>query len=321
MERMRQGLVERIEGQRRLYLEVGGHLGHDGHASRVLPGFRPDAKLVLLKKLSEEVTTRVIVAVHAAKVEENAPTANTGLRYVEACKNLVQEYDALFGVAALVVTRVKNEHSEALKAFCERFRPLVPAVHCHNEIANYPHDLESVMRGLDANSAIQVPSDARLILVTGVQANSGKLGTCLSQLRKEERAIYSKLELFPIWNLHPRHAINLAYEAATADIGDAVEWDPYEKDGKTTCNYNRDIEAFPVLRRIMECLLPKGDALLDGIYRSPTAMGVNYAGFAIVDESVCIEASRREIHRRLKEYESCGDEKAVARVKGIIESM
>ncbi len=311
------GMTERIEARcaqcSRLYLEVGGHLFFDGHASRVLPGFAPSAKLALLRLLPMKKTA--VVCCHAALIERDERTSNTGAPYTKAALQLVEALRDTVGVAAVVVTRCSSHPSSALRAFAARMtaKCAVP-VHLHAAVEGYPEPAKA-LAGFAANSVVAVPAGVKLVLVTGVQANSGKLATCLSQLYHERTALYSKLELFPIHDLPPRHAVNLAYEAATADLGDVVMDDPFQPG---SCNYNRDVAAFPLLRALMESLCSSQPHLLASFYSSPTAMGINCARQAIRDEAACMAAARKEIARRSLAFGEQGDEAARQRVARLL---
>lgn len=317
-------IKRRLSEYGRLYLEVGGHLQYDSHASRVLPGFHPGGKLMILSKLN--VDKACIVCTHAAKIIENGPTSNSQLHYQDAALSLISDLSKTFDVAALVVTRAKSGDSlhPELSSFLAVVKSKFPNIqtHVHHEIPDYPRDLQRAMNGFAENSVVQFRPSTSLVIVTGVQANSGKLGTCLSQLYHEKGgAIYSKIELFPIWNLAPDHPINVAYEAATADLGDSNCWDPFHLDGKQATNYNRDVEAFPVLKSLMESVLSstvskeKASHLMSQLYVSPTSMGVNRAGFCITDEPLCSKESRREIARRFLAFTADGLKDAARRVK------
>jgi uncharacterized protein (UPF0371 family) len=255
---------------------------------------------------------------------QNAVTQNTNgtKTYTETCLKLLHQFSANFGkeaVAAVVITRInQNSTLEEFKPFEKTILQHFPhlQVHYHRAIEGYPHDIVKVREGFANNSRIQIPETCRLVIMTGVEANSGKLGTCLSQLFHEKDSVYSKLELFPIWNLSIAHPVNLAYEAATADIGDYVMEDTFEKGAAV--NYNRDIEAFPVLRNLMEGLL-EDRSLLDSLYRSPTAMGINVAGNCIVDEALCNKCAKQEIVRRFFVYRN--DSIAQERCAGLMKRL
>lgn len=287
------------EARGRVLLEVGGHLLCDRHAARVLPGFAPDAKLQVVQTLARQRSVEVCVCAHAADLVANDPIQNGGLPYREAAHALVTRLrDAGLRVAYVVATRCRPEHHAQLADFAASFATAGVVVHQHAHTPGYP-DPECALRGFAANSALR--SSASVLVVTGVQANAGKLSVCLSELAhaEGEAVLYSKLELFPLWDRPPAHAVNAAYEAATADIGDVVCVDPFHAGGAT--NYNRDVEAFPILRALMERLV-RDSALLARWYSSPTAMGVNTAGACIVDEAQCERAAVEEIARRVEVY-------------------
>lgn len=292
---MSESIASRIDrGGGRMYLEVGGHLFFDSHASRVLPGFNPMSKLLLLSRRIS-VRTSSIVCVHAAVLEENGVTANSKESARATCINLVEALRSHVGCSAIVVTRVL-ELSEALLQFGAELRNhfVDLQVVFHRVTPGYPHNLAAALAGFESNEQIKIDPSVQLCLVSGVQANSGKLATCLSQLYKEKNSIYSKLELFPIHDLPASHPSALAYEAATSDVGDVVMPDPFCP-GST--NYNRDIEAFPLVRELMKHIVKDSD-LMNIYYSSPTAMGLNRASEAITNAKVCEQAALREVGLR-----------------------
>ena len=279
----------------KLYLEFGGKLYDDNHASRVLPGFQPDSKLRMLLQLKDQV--EMVIAINADDIEKNKVRGDLGITYDRDVIRLIDVFRG-FGlyVSSVVLTRY---HGQSLaKAFQSRLEGLGIRVYHHYEIAGYPADTAHIVseEGFGKNDYIETTRS--LVVVTAPGPGSGKLATCLSQLYHEhERGItagYAKFETFPIWNIPLNHPVNLAYEAATADLNDVNMIDPFhlEAYGVTTVNYNRDVEAFPVLVAIFEKILGHCP------YKSPTDMGVNMAGNCIVDDAVCCEASRKEIVRR-----------------------
>mgnify|MGYP000756223139 CR=1 FL=1 len=279
----------------KLYLEFGGKLYDDNHASRVLPGFQPDSKLRMLLQLKEQV--EMVIAINADDIEKNKVRGDLGITYDRDVIRLIDIFRG-FGlyVSSVVLTRF---HEQALaKAFQSRLEGLGIRVYHHFEIPGYPSDTGYIVSpdGFGKNDYIETTRS--LVVVTAPGPGSGKLATCLSQLYHEHirgnTAGYAKFETFPIWNLPLKHPVNLAYEAATADLNDVNMIDPFhlEAYGETTVNYNRDVEVFPVLRTIFESILGRCP------YQSPTDMGVNMAGSCIVDDAVCREASRMEILRR-----------------------
>ena len=279
----------------KLYLEFGGKLYDDNHASRVLPGFRPDSKLRMLLQLKEQV--EMVIAINADDIEKNKVRGDLGITYDRDVIRLIDIFRG-FGlyVSSVVLTRF---HEQALaKAFQSRLEGLGIRVYHHFEIPGYPSDTGYIVSpdGFGKNDYIETTRS--LVVVTAPGPGSGKLATCLSQLYHEHirgnTAGYAKFETFPIWNVPLNHPVNLAYEAATADLNDVNMIDPFhlEAYGVTTVNYNRDIEIFPVVNAMFELIAGESP------YKSPTDMGVNMAGNCIVDDEVCREASCKEIVRR-----------------------
>ena len=279
----------------KLYLEFGGKLFDDYHASRVLPGFQPDSKIRMLQTLKDDV--EIVIAICAGDIEKNKMRGDLGISYDADVLRLIDVFrDLGFYVGSVVITQYAGQ--PAADAFIKRLDTLGVRSCKHYPIAGYPSDVAHIVSdaGLGRNDYIE--TSRPLIVVTAPGPGSGKMATCLSQLYHDNRrgipAGYAKYETFPIWNLPLKHPVNLAYEAATADLNDVNMIDPFhlEAYGKTTVNYNRDVEIFPVLNAMFE--------KIQGIspYKSPTDMGVNMAGFAIVDDAACQEASRMEILRR-----------------------
>ena len=279
----------------KLYLEFGGKLYDDYHASRVLPGFQPDSKLRMLLQLKDQV--EMVIAINAADIEKNKIRGDLGITYDRDVIRLIDIFRS-FGlyVSSVVLTRY-NEQSTA-KAFQSRLESLGLKVYHHYAIQGYPSDTAHIVsdEGFGKNEYIETTRE--LVVVTAPGPGSGKLATCLSQLYHEHKrgvqAGYAKFETFPVWNLSLNHPVNLAYEAATADLSDVNMIDPFHLDayGTTTVNYNRDVEAFPVLVAMFERILGECP------YKSPTDMGVNMVGNCITDDAVVREASCQEIVRR-----------------------
>ena len=288
----------------KLYLEFGGKLYDDNHASRVLPGFQPDSKLRMLLQLKDQV--EMVIAINADDIEKNKVRGDLGITYDRDVIRLIDVFRS-FGlyVSSVVLTRFRSQ--PLAMAFQSRLEGLGIRVYHHFEIAGYPANTGLIVspEGFGKNDYIETTRS--LVVVTAPGPGSGKLATCLSQLYHEhERGItagYAKFETFPIWNIPLNHPVNLAYEAATADLNDVNMIDPFhlEAYGVTTVNYNRDVEAFPVLVAIFEKILGYCP------YKSPTDMGVNMAGNCIVDDEATCEASRQEIIRRY--YEALCDQK------------
>ena len=285
--------IERFGGK--LYLEFGGKLYDDYHASRVLPGFCPDSKLRMLLQMKDQV--EMVIAINAADIEKNKVRGDLGITYDRDVIRLIDIFrDLGLYVSSVVLTRYKEQ--AIVKAFQSRLEGLGIRVYHHYEIEGYPSDTAHIVsdNGFGQNEYIETSRE--LVVVTAPGPGSGKLATCLSQLYHEHqrgvRAGYAKFETFPIWNLSLNHPVNLAYEAATADLNDVNMIDPFHLDayGITTVNYNRDVEAFPVLVAIFEKILGHCP------YKSPTDMGVNMAGNCIINNDAVREASCQEIIRR-----------------------
>ena len=279
----------------KLYLEFGGKLFDDYHASRVLPGFEPDSKIRMLQQLKDDV--EIVIAIGAPDIEKNKIRGDLGIPYEEDVLRLIDIFRGMdLYVGSVVVTQYNGQ--SAADAFLKRLTALGIRVYRHYPIAGYPHNVELIVsdQGYGRNEYIETTHP--LVVVTAPGPGSGKMATCLSQLYHENQrgiqAGYAKFETFPIWNLPLKHPVNLAYEAATADLNDVNMIDPFhlEAYGVTTVNYNRDVEIFPVLRTIFENILGTCP------YKSPTDMGVNMAGNCIVDDEACCLASRMEILRR-----------------------
>lgn len=279
----------------KLYLEFGGKLYDDNHAARVLPGFQPDSKLQMLLQLKDQV--EMVIVINADDIEKNKIRGDLGITYDRDVLRLLDVFKG-FGlyVSSVVLTRFDGQ--AVAKAFQARLEGLGVKVYHHYDIAGYPADTAHVVsdEGFGKNEYIE--TSRQLVVVTAPGPGSGKLATCLSQLYHENirgnQAGYAKFETFPIWNLPLNHPVNLAYEAATADLNDVNMIDPFHLDayGVTTVNYNRDVEAFPVLDAMFAKILGECP------YKSPTDMGVNMVGNCIVDDEVVKEASRQEIIRR-----------------------
>ena len=279
----------------KLYLEFGGKLFDDYHASRVLPGFEPDVKFRMLESLSADV--EVIIAINANHIERNKARGDLGITYDEDVLRLVDLFRAHgFGVAAVVLTQYAGQG--AADVFRRRLDALGIPCKLHYPIEGYPHDVDLIVSDDGYGKNEFVETSRPLVVVTAPGPGSGKLATCLSQVygehRRGTRAGYAKFETFPVWNLPLAHPVNVAYEAATADLDDANIIDPFhlESHGATAVNYNRDVEAYPVVHALMERIMGTSP------YQSPTDMGVNMVGFAISDDEACQEAGRMEVVRR-----------------------
>ena len=279
----------------KLYLEFGGKLFDDYHASRVLPGFAPDSKVRMLMEMRDEA--EIIIAISADDIERNKRRGDLGITYDDDTLRLIDAFQGCgLYVGSVVITHHRGQ--PAAEKFQRRLETLGIRVYRHYIIPDYPSDVARIVSddGFGRNDYIETTRS--LIVVTAPGPGSGKMATCLSQLYHEHKrgvcAGYAKFETFPIWNLPLRHPVNLAYEAATVDLDDVNMIDPFhlEAYGVTTVNYNRDVEAFPVVRALMEKILGKSP------YQSPTDMGVNMVGFAITDDDACRDASKMEIVRR-----------------------
>lgn len=289
-------IKERIAHFRgKLYLELGGKLFDDHHASRVLPGFQPDSKLRMLAQLQDQI--EIVIVISAEDIEQNKIRADLGITYDEDVLRLREEFQSRgFMVGSVVITHYDGQR--AADAYRQRLTRLGIPSYVHYLINGYPHNVEFIASAEGFGKDDYVETTRPLVIVTAPGPGSGKMAVCLSQLYNEHvhgvEAGYAKFETFPVWNLQLKHPVNIAYEAATADLNDINMIDPFhlEAYNKIAINYNRDIEIFPVL-----------DALFRGIYghnpyKSPTDMGVNMVGFCISDDEVCCRASHDEIIRR-----------------------
>ena len=283
----------------KLYLEFGGKLFDDYHASRVLPGFQPDSKLRMLKELSDQA--EVIIAISAADIEKNKIRGDLGITYDSDVLRLRDAYmNSGLYVGSVVITQYAGQSAADL--FKTRLERLGIKVYIHYLIPGYPANVPLIVSNEGYGKNDYIETSRPLVVVTAPGPGSGKMAACLSQLYHEHkrgiRAGYAKFETFPIWNIPLKHPVNLAYEAATADLNDVNMIDPFhlEAYGETTVNYNRDVEIFPVLSATFERIYGESP------YKSPTDMGVNMVGRCICDDEVCCEASKQEILRRY--YES-----------------
>jgi len=279
----------------KLYLEFGGKLFDDYHASRVLPGFKPDSKLQMLLQLKDEA--EIVIVINSDDIEKNKIRGDLGITYDVDVIRLFNVFTKIgLYVSSVVLTRYDNQPTA--DAFQSRLEALGIKVYHHYSIKGYPSDLQYIIsdKGYGRNDYIE--TSRRLVVITAPGPGSGKMATCLSQLYHEHKrgvnAGYAKFETFPIWNLPLRHPVNIAYEAATSDLNDVNMIDPFhlEAYGKTTVNYNRDVEIFPVLNAMFENILGESP------YKSPTDMGVNMAGNCIVNDDIVCKAAKDEIIRR-----------------------
>ena len=307
----------------KLYLEFGGKICFDYHAARVLPGYDPNVKMRLLEKLKEH--TEIIISVYAKDIEQGRVRGDYGITYDLATLKLIDDLRAWgLDVTSVVLTRFNNEPT-ALK-FKRRLEKLGLKVYKHVTIEGYPHDLEKIVgpKGYGKNDYIETKKP--IVVITAPGPGSGKLATCLSQLYhdhvKGANSGYSKFETFPIWNLTLNHPVNIAYEAATIDLADFNLVDPFhlEKYKEEAINYNRDVDAFPILRNIIHKITGSSDSY----YNSPTDMGVNRAGFGIIDDEGTKDAARQEIIRRYFRHSlefalGSGTKEEVERVRSIMD--
>ena len=279
----------------KLYLEFGGKLFDDYHASRVLPGFEPDTKIRMLQSIVDDV--EIIIVINANDIEKNKVRGDLGITYDDDVLRLMDIFRGMgFLVGSVVITHYTNQPAADL--FRRRLASMGISCKVHYPIASYPYDIDHIVsdEGYGKNEFIE--TSRPLVVVTAPGPGSGKMATCLSQLYHEHKrgiaAGYAKYETFPVWNLPLNHPVNMAYEAATVDLDDSNIIDPYhlEAYGVSTVNYNRDVEIFPVLKAMMERISGSSP------YQSPTDMGVNMAGMAITDDEVVREAAKMEIVRR-----------------------
>lgn len=279
----------------KLYLEFGGKLFDDYHASRVLPGFEPDSKITMLRELKDQA--EIIIVINAEDIEKNKVRGDLGITYDVDVLRLADAFTSIgLMVGGVVLTRFDGQPSAV--AYEKKLKALGMKVYRHYPIEGYPSDISHIVsdEGFGKNDYIETTRP--LVVITAPGPGSGKMATCLSQLYHEHKrgvqAGYAKFETFPVWNLPLNHPVNLAYEAATADLDDVNMIDPFhlEAYGKTSINYNRDVEVFPVLNAMFEKIQGSSP------YKSPTDMGVNMVGFCISDDEACCEASKQEIIRR-----------------------
>lgn len=279
----------------KLYLEFGGKLFDDFHASRVLPGFAPDSKVNMLLQLKEQA--EIVFVINAADIEKNKVRSDLGITYDADILRLIDAFRSIgLYVGSVVITRYQSQ--SAADVFQKRLQNLGIKVYRHYNIEGYPSNIQKIVSDEGYGKNDYIETERSLVVVTAPGPGSGKMATCLSQLYHEHmhgvKAGYAKFETFPIWNIPLKHPVNIAYEAATADLSDVNMIDPFhlEEYGKTTVNYNRDVEIFPVLSAMFERILGYSP------YKSPTDMGVNMAGFCITDDEVVKAAARQEIIRR-----------------------
>lgn len=289
-------ILERVNNYDKLYLEFGGKLMFDLHAKRVLPGFDENAKIKLLHKLRDKV--EVIICIYAGDIERNKIRGDFGITYDIDVLRIIDDLRSYeLDVNSVVITRYDDQ--PATTVFINKLERRGIKVYKHRSTKGYPMDVDAIVSDEGYGQNPYIETTKPIVVVTAPGPGSGKLATCLNQLYHEYKqgkvAGYSKFETFPVWNMPLKHPLNIAYEAATVDLKDVNMIDSFHLDAydKVTVNYNRDIETFPVLRRIIEKITGE-----ESVYKSPTDMGVNRVGFGITDDEVIKEASRQEIIRR-----------------------
>jgi len=288
-------IAKRVAKFNKLYLEFGGKLFDDYHASRVLPGFEPDSKIKMLKNIADRV--EIMFVISADHIERNKIRSDLGITYYQDLMRLIDAFTVTgFDIGGIVITHYnKQEQAQKLR---KRLEKLNYKVAYHYPIENYPNDIDSILSkdGFGKNEYIETKKD--IVVVTAPGPGSGKMATCLSQMYHDNlkgiKSGYAKFETFPVWDLPLNHPVNLAYEAATIDLNDINMIDPFHLEAykKIAVNYNRDVETFPILNDLLKKINGKS------IYKSPTDMGVNTIGKCISDDAVCSEASKNEIVRR-----------------------
>jgi uncharacterized protein (UPF0371 family) len=318
-------ILERVHRfNNKLYLEFGGKLLFDYHASRVLPGYEPNVKIRLLQQLKENA--EILICIYAGAIEQRKIRADFGITYdTDALKLIDDLRDRDLGIRGVVITRFADQPAASI--FKNKLERRNIPVFTHRYTKGYPMDVDTIVSEEGYGDNAYISTEKPLVVVTGPGPGSGKLATCLSQLYHDHKhgihAGYAKFETFPIWDLPLKHPVNMAYEAATADIGDFNLIDSFhlEAYGVSAVNYNRDVEVFPVLKRILERLMGG-----DSFYKSPTDMGVNRASRGIMDNGIIKEAARQEVIRR---YFRCAcehamglsDRKPIERVKLILDEL
>ncbi|MBS4218881.1 DUF1846 domain-containing protein [Bacillus sp. FJAT-49711] len=317
-------ILERVQHYDKLYLEFGGKLIGDKHAKRVLPGFDEDAKLKLLATLKEKA--EIIICVYASDIERNKIREDYGITYDQDVLRLIDEYRG-YGISVNSVLITRYQEQPNAKVFMAKLERNGIDVYTHRSIEGYPTNVEAILgeEGFAKNPYIETSKP--IIVVTGPGPASGKLATCLNQMYHEHelgnKIGYAKFETFPVWNLPLKHPVNIAYEAATVDLKDVNMIDNYhyEAYGEVAVNYNRDIETFPVIKRIIEKITGK-----ESVYQSPTDMGVNRLKSGIIDDQVVREAAKQEIIRRSFAVENdykkgLADEDTLRRMQVILEEI
>ena len=297
MEKQTEQILKRVERfNDKLYLEFGGKLFDDFHAARVLPGFNVNGKILLLEKLKEK--TEIILCISAADIERNKIRDDLGITYDMDALRLIDNVRKMgLYISSIVITQYNDQPSADM--FKNKLEQRGEKVYIHKLTKGYPTNIDLIVSDNGYGANLYIETTKPLVVVTAPGPGSGKLATCLSQIYHEQKrnimAGYAKFETFPIWNLPLNHPVNLAYEAATADLNDVNAFDTYhlEAYGESSVNYNRDIEAFPIVKNILARIMGK-----DKVYKSPTDMGVNMAGYCITDDETVKEAAKQEVVRR-----------------------
>ncbi len=289
-------ILERVDRYDKLYLEFGGKLLSDLHAKRVLPGFDENAKVKLLRKMKDKI--EVIICVYAGDIERNKIRGDFGITYDLETLKLIDDLRACeLDVNSVVITMYNRQ--PAANVFINKLERRGVKVYIHRNTKGYPTDVDTIVSDEGYGTNPYIETTKPIVVVTAPGPSSGKLSTCLNQLYHEYKrgkiAGYSKFETFPVWNIPLKHPLNIAYEAATVDIKDVIMIDPFHFDAynEIAVSYNRDVESFPILKRIIEKIMGE-----ESIYKSPTDMGVNRVGFGIIDDEAVREASKQEIIRR-----------------------
>lgn len=317
-------ILERVNNYDKLYLEFGGKLIGDKHAKRVLPGFDEDSKIKILQKLKDQA--EIIICAYAGDIERNKIRGDYGITYdMDILKSIDEFNEYGLKVNSVVITRYSGQPST--KIFINKLEKRNIKVYTHEAIEGYPSNIDKIVSDEGFGKNPYIPTTKPIVVVTAPGAGSGKLATSLSQIYHESRqgniAGYSKFETFPVWNVPLKHPLNIAYEAATVDLKDVNMIDSFHYDayGEVAVNYNRDIETFPVIKRIIERITQQ-----ESVFQSPTDMGVNRVGFGIIDDEAVQQASKEEIIRRCFDtecYHKRGmvDDEVVNRIQLIMEEM
>ena len=316
--------MKRFSGGR-LYFEIGGKLLFDAHASRVLPGFDPENKKHILKAFKDQA--EIVFCVSYGDILNNRQLSNEDIDYSDAVFDLAQKLEKELEMPLhFVINKCKRRMDEKVQQFADKIKTKYP-VYFRYLIPGYPTQIQHILSKKGYGADDYIPLTKPLAIVTGAASGSGKMSTCMGQMYLDDRqgldSGYAKYETFPIWNIPLHHPVNLAYEAATADIGDYNQMDPYHKQayGIDSVNYNRDVEAFDILMSLIQRFASLENPMRD--YRSPTDMGISQAGFCITDEKIVAKACLEEIERRKKWYQEIidrgeGDEKWVERCENLM---